>query len=206
IDNGLGGHDTESSFNEETRRDWHAWLQAKYETVERLNEFMGTRYWTQIVTRFEEVPTPLRAPTVYNPALLLDWMRFSSDTIVALVKMQAALLHELTPGIPVTNNLRALTPCFDHFDVAHGREFGGVLTHDGRGENRVYKEISHIGDEIKLLGPVLRGTKVVAETCILFSHENEWAMQHGPQPNRYFNQREHNQLFYNALHDRNIPV
>jgi len=24
IDNGLGGHETESSFNEETRRDWHA--------------------------------------------------------------------------------------------------------------------------------------------------------------------------------------
>lgn len=301
IDNGLGGHDTESSFNEETRRDWHAWLQAKYETVERLNEFMGTRFWTQIVTRFEEVPMPMKAPTVYNPALQLDWMRFSSDTIVAFVKMQADLLHELTPGIPVTNNLRALTRSFDHFDVADALDFvgvdsnatiktksaenacgmdmlrslkksniktpgddggfwvveqkannvnwqevnslvrpgvvrlftyqaisrgatgmlyflwrqarigsekfyGGVLTHDGRGENRVYKEISHIGDEIKLLGPILQGTKLVAEACILFSHENEWAMQHGPQPNRYFNQREHIQLFYNALHDRNIPV
>src|SRR6267154_1511886 len=126
IDNGLGGHDTEASFNEEARRDWHAWLQAKYETVERLNEFMGTRFWTQIVTRFEDVPVPMRAPTVYNPALLLDWMRFSSDTIVAFVKMQADLLHELTPGIPVTNNLRALTRCFDHFDVADVLDFVGV--------------------------------------------------------------------------------
>jgi len=26
IDNGLGGHGTEASFNEESRRDWHAWL------------------------------------------------------------------------------------------------------------------------------------------------------------------------------------
>src|SRR5436189_5578654 len=70
IDNGLGGHDTESSFNEETRRDWHAWLQAKYETVERLNEFMGTRFWTQIVTRFDERPGPMKAPTAYNPGYL----------------------------------------------------------------------------------------------------------------------------------------
>ena len=84
--------------------------------------------------------------------------------------------------------------------------YGGVLTHDGRGENRVYKEISHIGDEMKLLAPALEGTKVVAETCILLSHDNEWAMQQGPQPNPYFNQREHLQLFYNALHDRNISV
>ena len=301
IENGIGGHNTESSFNEETRRDWHAWLKAKYETVERLNELMGTRFWTQTVTRFEDVPMPMQTPTVYNPALVLDWMRFSSDTIVAFVKMQADLLHELTPGIPVTNNLRTLTRCFDHFDVAEVLDFvgidsnatiksksaenacgidmlrslkksniktpdgeagfwvveqkagnvnwqevnslvrpgivrlftyqcisrgatgllyflwrqarigsekfyGGVLTHDGRGENRVYREISHIGDEMKLLAPVIQGTKVVAETCILFSHENEWAMQHGPQPNRYFNQRDHVQLFYNALHDRNIPV
>ena len=240
IDNGLGGHNTESSFNEETRRDWHSWLKAKYETIERLNDLMGTRFWTQIVTRFEDVPMPMAAPTAYNPALLFDWMRFSSDTIVAFVKMQADLLHELTPGIPVTNNLRQLTRCFDHFDVAAVLDFvgvdsnatiksksaenacgmdmlrslkksgiktpdgedgfwvieqkagnvnwqevnslvrpgivrlftyqaisrgatgvlyflwrqarigsekfyGGVLTHDGRGENRVYKEISHIG-------------------------------------------------------------
>jgi beta-galactosidase len=253
------------------------------------------------VTRFEDVPMPMQSSTVYNPALLLDWMRFSSDTIVAFVKMQADLLHELTPGAPVTNNLRSLTRSFDHFDVASVLDFvsvdsnatikskssenacgidmlrslkkssirtpagdngfwvveqkagnvnwqevnslvrpgvvrlftyqaisrgatgllyflwrqarigsekfyGGVLTHDGRGENRVYREISHIGDEIKLLAPALEGTKVVAEVCILFSHENEWAMQTGPQPNRYFNQREHLQLFYNALHDRNIPV
>jgi len=101
-------------------------LQAKYETVERLNEFMGTRFWTQIVTRFEDVPMPMKAPTVYNPALLLDWMRFSSDTIVAFVKMQVDLLHGLTPGIPVTNNLRALTRSFDHFDVADVLDFVGV--------------------------------------------------------------------------------
>src|SRR4030095_7307295 len=38
IDNGLGGHQTEASFNEETGRDWVAWLKSKYETVERERE------------------------------------------------------------------------------------------------------------------------------------------------------------------------
>ena len=55
IDNGLGGHFTESSFNEETRRDWVEWLRAKYETIERLNDLMGMRFWAQTVTRFEDV-------------------------------------------------------------------------------------------------------------------------------------------------------
>jgi beta-galactosidase len=31
----FGQHQTVYSFNDETRRDWHAWLKAKYETVER---------------------------------------------------------------------------------------------------------------------------------------------------------------------------
>jgi beta-galactosidase len=301
IDNGIGGHQTESSFNEETRRDWQAWLKAKYGTVEHLNEQMGNRFWGQLVTDFDLVPMPRAAPTVHNPALVVDWMRFSSDTIVAFVRMQADLLRELTPGIPVTHNLRALTRQFDHFDVAEVLDFvsidcfatveskaseiacdidklrslkksgikapddecgfwaieqkaghvnwrevnslvrpgvvrlftyqvlsrgasgvlyffwrqprigsekfyGGVLTHDGRGDNRVYNEISQIGEEIKLLAPALKGTCVKAETCILFSHDNEWALKQRPQPNKHFSQHEHIQLFYNALHDRNIPV
>ena len=47
IDNGLGGHLTMQSFNEETRHDWHAWLQAKYETIERLNDMLGLRFWAK---------------------------------------------------------------------------------------------------------------------------------------------------------------
>ncbi|MEP6662686.1 MAG: beta-galactosidase [Verrucomicrobiota bacterium] len=301
IDNNLGGHTQQYSFNEETRRDWHAWLQAKYQTIDRLNEKMGTRFWSQSVTDWSHMPMPMVAPTVHNPALVLDWMRFSSDTVVAYVKMQADLLHELTPQIPVTTNLRAFTQHLDLFDIAENLDFvgvnsnatiksksaenaceidllrslkkngvkmpggsenfwvieqkaghvtwqdvnslvrpgvvrlftyqlvsrgadgvlyffwrqprigsekfyGGVLSHDGRGENRVYKEIRQIGCEMQSLAPILKGTKVVAQTCILFSHENEWALEYPRQPNKHFKQRDHLQLFHSALHDRNIAV
>ena len=100
IDNGLGGHLTEWSFNEDTRREWQIWLKLKYETIERLNEELGLRYWGQVVSSLDEVPMPMSAPTAHNPALVLDWARFCSDTIVAFVKMQADLLRELTPDIP----------------------------------------------------------------------------------------------------------
>lgn len=301
IDNGIGGHRTEFSFNEESRHDWHAWLEAKYGTIERLNDLMGLRFWGQVVNHWDEVPMPMMAPTVHNPALVLDWMRFSSDTCIAYVRMQADLLHELTPGLPVTTNLRALSRHYDHFDMGETLDFvsldsyatlkhrpsenaveldimrslkktgirtpdgeegfwvieekagnvnwqdvnsllrpgvvrlftyqlmsrgatgvfyffwrsprigsekfyGGVLTHDGRGDNRVYREISQLGEEIKLLAPVLRGTQVVAETCILYSHENEWKLRQPQQHNRHFRLRDHVMLFYNALHDLNIPV
>lgn len=306
IDNGVGGHDTESSFNEEVRRDWIAWLKAKYETIGRLNEQMGLRFWGQVVNNWNEVPMPMSAPTVHNPSLVTDWRRFSSDTCVAFVRMQADLLHELTPNVPVTTNLRAPgrrngSRNFDHFDMAEALDFvavdsnpsirskasenaceidmlrslkkanirtpdgdcgfwvieqkaahvnweavnslirpgvvrlfsyqmisrgasgilyffwrqprfgsekfyGGVLSHDGRNQGRVYKEIGQIGDELKLLAPVLKDTCVVSEVCILYSHDNEWTLQQPMQPNVHFHQRDHIQLFYNALHDRNIPV
>ena len=301
IDSGIGGHQTEWSFNEDTRLEWQNWLKLKYKTVEHLNAELGLHYWGQVVSAFDQVPMPMYAPTAHNPALLLDWARFSSDTIVAFVGMQAEVLRELTPDIPLTTNLRALVRRFDHFDIAkvvdfvsiesnaaikskaaelacdidilrslkkhdirtpdgdsgfwvieqkagqvnwqevnslvrpgvirlftyqllsrgasgvlyyHWRQsrigfekfFGAVLPHHVQVTNRVYKEISQIGEEIKLLAPALKDTRVVAEACILYTHDNDWALQQPMQPNKFFNLREHIQLFYTGLHDRNISV
>ena len=301
IDNSLGGHFTEAAFNEDTRRDWHGWLEAKYETIERLNDEMGLRHWGQVVTAWNQVPMPMSAPTQHNPALVLDWNRFGSDTIVQFVKTQADILHTITPDKPVTTNLRALRHRFDHFDLAEALDFvsveanpaaknkpsdiaceidmlrslkktgirtpdgdagfwvmeqkagnvtwqdvnslirpgvlrmftyqlisrgasavlffrwrqprmgtekfhGAVLPHHLEGSRRVYNEVAQIGEELKLLAPALQGTKVKAEVCILYSHENDWTLSQPNQPNKFFSLREHIQLIYNALHDKNILV
>src|ERR1700690_1921872 len=71
---------------------------------------------------------PMHAPTAHNPALLLDWNRFCSDTIIAFVRMQADVLHEFCPDHPVTVNLRALRRKFDHFDMADVVDFVSVET------------------------------------------------------------------------------
>jgi len=301
IDNSLGGNFTEAAFNEAARLDWHAWLEAKYQTVSRMNDLMGLRHWGQVVTHWDQVPMPMHAPTPHNPALVLDWCRFCSDTIVQFVKMQADLLHELTPNCPVTTNLRPLLHRFDHFDLAEVIDFvsmestasikaksselaceidmlrslkkndirtpdgdtgfwvmeqkagnvnwqdvnslvrpgvlrmftyqlvsrgataiiffrwrqprignekfsGALLPHHAETEGRIFKEISQIGEELKQLAPALKDTKVAAEVCILYTHDNDWALQQPNQPNKFFSLREHIQLIYNALHDRNLPV
>lgn len=301
IDNGVGRHNTEYSFNPETRRDWHAWLKAKYETVERLNELLGLNVWGQTVSDWEQVPMPMRAPAVHNPALITDWRRFSSDTCVAYVKMQADLLHELTPKIPVTTTIRAFGAEVDHFDLAEVIDFvsvdshaaigemaaqnamgidllrclkrenvrspgggngfwvmeqkagsiswqdvnatvrpgvvrmftyqlisrgadgvcyfywrqprigpekfyGGVLTHKGDGENRMYEEICQIGEEIKRLEPMIEGSHVPAEACIVISFENHWALNQPLRQNKFFDQNEHLLKLYSALYSKHVPV
>ena len=301
IDNGLGGNFTEAAFNAAANLDWHGWLEAKYQTIKRLNAMMGLRHWGQVVTNWNQVPMPMHAPAAHNPALVLDWCRFCSDTIVQFTKMQAEVLHELTPDRPVTTNLRPLIHRFDHFDLAEAIDFvsiesaaslksksselaceidmlrslkkdgirtpdgdtgfwvmeqkagnvtwqevnslvrpgvlrmftyqlvsrgatailffrwrqprfgtekfhGAVLPHHLEGSNRVYQEISQIGEELKLLAPALQDTKVVPQVCILYSHDNDWMLSQPNQPNKHFSLREHIQLVYNALHDRNILV
>ena len=69
IDNNVGAHSMQPCFNEETQRDWHAWLKAKYGTLGRLNDMMGTRFWGQVVTDWAHVPMPKTAPAPHNPAL-----------------------------------------------------------------------------------------------------------------------------------------
>ena len=301
IDSGLGGHGTEWSFNEDSRLEWQNWLKLKYETVDKLNARLGLRQWGQIVTAFDQVPMPRHAPTPHNPALVLDWHRFCSDTIVAFARMQVDVLHEICPQHPVTTNLRALQRKFDHFDMAGVVDFvsaetkaviktksaelacdldilrslkkteirtpegdsgfwvieqpagqvswsevsalvrpgilrqftyqlisrgatgvlfyrwrqprfgnekfaGAILPHHLEGSRRVYDEVAQIGEELKLLAPALKDTKVVSPACILYTHENDWALQQPGQPNKFFNLREHINLLYSALHDRNVPV
>ncbi len=57
-----------------------------------------------------------------------------------------------------------------------------------------------------MLAPAIKGTRVEPEVCILYSHDNDWALRLSGQPNKNFNLREHIQLIYNALHDKNIQV
>lgn len=301
IDNGLGRHHTEYAFNPETRRDWHAWLAAKYQSIERLNEAMGTAFWGQKVTEWNQVPMPMSAPSVHNPALLLDWRRFSSDTCVAFARMQVELLHQLCPKAPTTTNLRAFATQLDYFDMAEGLDFvsldsdataksrpseiassidfirslkkrdsrtpdgdegfwvieqkagnvswsdvnalvrpgvvrlfsyqlisrgaggmlyfywrpprigpekfyGGVLPHSGKANHRMYKEIRQIGNELKEIGPLIAGSKVVADACILHSQPSEWATDQTLRPNKHYHQRDVMHFFHNALHGRNIMV
>jgi beta-galactosidase len=90
--------------------------------------------------------------------------------------------------------------------IGNEKFYGAILPHHLEGTDRTFKEISQIGEELKLLAPALQGSTVDAEVCILYSHDNDWALQQPMQPNKFFSLRDHIQLIYNALHDRNIPV
>lgn len=84
------------------------WLERRYGSVERLNEAWGTQFWSQRYDSFEEVLTPRIAPNFANPTQQLDFRRFSSDELLDHFKAERDLLHELSPGKPVTTNFMVM--------------------------------------------------------------------------------------------------
>ena len=61
------------SYNEEGRKQFQGWLQAKYKTLDALNQHWTTSYWSQTYDDWSEIPIPVGE---HNPGLRLDWQRF----------------------------------------------------------------------------------------------------------------------------------
>jgi beta-galactosidase len=72
----IGNEPTEDSYDDAAVQDFHAWLQAKYGTLESLNEHWMTWYWSQTYDAWDEIPLGMGRG---NPGMQLDYMRFVSD-------------------------------------------------------------------------------------------------------------------------------
>lgn len=97
---------------------FRTWLEAKYVTLDALNAAWGTAFWSQHYGAWDQVQPPRRAPTYANPTQQLDWRRFSSDNLLELYALEAGILRELTPAIPVTTNFLGFLPGLDYFEWA----------------------------------------------------------------------------------------
>jgi beta-galactosidase len=72
----IGNEYTEDSFDPESRRLFHDWLQARYHTLDELNRHWTTAYWSQRYDSWDEIPMGTGRG---NPGLLLDYKRFVTD-------------------------------------------------------------------------------------------------------------------------------
>ncbi len=84
------------------------WLHQRYGDLDNLNEAWGTAFWSQRYTAFEQILPPRVAPNFSNPTQQLDFRRFSSDELLANFVMERDVLHELSPGVPVTTNFMVM--------------------------------------------------------------------------------------------------
>ena len=102
------------SYGPQTDRAFRLWLAGRYGTVAALNETWNSAFWSQSYSTFEHVLAPQATQYLPNPAHLLDFKRFSADTLRDALREQVAVIRELSPGVPVTTNF--MLPSWNHYD------------------------------------------------------------------------------------------
>ena len=106
IDNEFGSGDFgPTCYGPRCIRDWRAWLQQRYGTLEALNEAWGTAFWAQEYTAWDQVVAPVHPVAHQNPSLVLDWRRFSSDGFVEFQQVQVDALRRRIGRQWISTNL-----------------------------------------------------------------------------------------------------
>lgn len=107
VSNEIGNHNARCYCNVSAQA-FRVWLEKRYGGLAELNEAWGTAFWSQRYTSFEQILPPRVAPNFPNPTQQLDFRRFSSDELLANFVMERDVLHELSPGVPVTTNFMVM--------------------------------------------------------------------------------------------------
>ncbi|MFC5449415.1 beta-galactosidase [Paenibacillus aestuarii] len=92
-------------YAEADHQAFREWLQARYGSLDELNQAWGTVFWNQTYTAWEQVH--LTRPTVSdspNPHQALDEKRFISDNAISFAKIQTDIIRETAPNQWITTN------------------------------------------------------------------------------------------------------
>lgn len=130
IDNELGGR----CYCDTCRDAFHKWLRERYGSLAVLNDAWGTIFWSQTYEDWAQVPLPESSPVPLphgflrnspNPGLALDFRRFSSESLIGFLRLQAGILRErCSPEQRITHNLMGFRfPEIDYRELAEEIDF-----------------------------------------------------------------------------------
>jgi len=103
IDNEMNNENPEC-YSESCRAAFRVWLRRKYGTLDELNARWGTVFWSQTYSDWAQTDLPFPTPAYHNPALMLDFKRFISDSATDYLNDQAKILRRYRPDDFLTHN------------------------------------------------------------------------------------------------------
>jgi beta-galactosidase len=122
---------SELSYDDQTRKQFQDWLNAKYKTLGNLNTQWATAYWSQTYDNWSEIPIPIGG---HNPGLMLDWKRFVSDTWKDYQQNQVDTIRKHADARQfITTNFMGFFDGFDHYVVAGPLTFASWDDYVGTG-------------------------------------------------------------------------
>ncbi len=115
------------------RSKFQTYLEAKFISLEALNQHWSTAYWSQSYSSWDQIPIPKAG---HNPGLMLAFQQFVTHSYRKFQKIQ---LDELRPHIPenvwVTHNFMKWIPTYDHYELSADLDLASWDWYVGSGHN-----------------------------------------------------------------------
>lgn len=97
---------------------FRTWLQARYSSLDELNQRWWTPFWSHTYTAWSQIEPPyadagaLGARVTHG--LTIDYRRFQSDSMLDCYKLERDAIKAITPTIPCTTNFMGTFPHLDY--------------------------------------------------------------------------------------------
>ena len=100
------------------RGNFRKWLQAKYDSLDALNQAWWTAFWSHTYSDWSQVdpPSPIGERSVHG--LNLDWKRFITDHTIDFMLNEIVPLRKFTPDVPITTNFMGTFPGLNYWKFA----------------------------------------------------------------------------------------
>jgi beta-galactosidase len=93
---------------------FRTWLQARYASLDELNQRWWTAFWSHTYTDWSQIEPPYADGESVTHALTIDYRRFQSDSMLACYRLERDALRTVTPAIPCTTNMMGTFPHIDY--------------------------------------------------------------------------------------------
>ncbi|CAB4717520.1 unannotated protein [freshwater metagenome] len=107
VSNELGCHNSRC-YCDACAAAFRVWAQRRHGDLDALNAAWGTAFWSQTYTAWSQVQPPRLAPASPNPALALDYQRFSSDALLGQLVAESEVLRAHSPDVAITTNFMVM--------------------------------------------------------------------------------------------------
>ena len=90
---------------DECKGKFRSWLTDKYGSVGEINQAFGNSVWSGEYSSLTQIEPPNAYPKAWqNPALCLDWYRFTNDSLISYIKEISLTIRRELPRAMITTN------------------------------------------------------------------------------------------------------
>ncbi len=121
IDNEL---ETYSCCCDSCKQGFREWLLDKYDTVENINKAFGNSVWSGEYSSLSQIQPPAAYPKAWqNPALCLEWFRYSAANTVKYINILSSIIRRENPKAQITTNTLFCENMPDFYNMAAELDF-----------------------------------------------------------------------------------